>query len=348
METLHPITADLTQWYRQHARDLPWRRQPEPYATWLSEVILQQTRVDTGTAYWHRFLAAYPTVQDLAEAPIESVMSLWQGLGYYSRARNLHKAAQQIVETGKGQLPDHAAAWQALPGVGEYTAAAISSICFNEPVPVIDGNVQRVLSRLFDVPDRVDRKAGKAAIRAAAESLVDPGDPGTSNQAWMELGALVCTPKSPRCEDCPLRGACAARAAGTQLDRPVKAPKKKATEVQALFRVHVKAGAAGGPEWWVERRPESGIWGGLEAFPVALEPAPGPTLPEGAWGPVRHILTHRHITAWFHFLPAASEHPKGAGQWVSVDAGTTTFPRLIDKVLPDLRQAVKNWTLFTL
>lgn len=348
METLHPITDDLIRWYREHARDLPWRRQPEPYATWLSEVILQQTRVDTGTAYWHRFLAAYPTVQDLAEAPVESVMALWQGLGYYSRARNLHKAAQRIVETGEGVLPCDATGWRALPGVGDYTAAAISSICFGEPVPVIDGNVQRVLSRLFDIPDRVDRKAGKAAIREAAELLVHPKDPGTSNQAWMELGALVCTPKSPGCGDCPLHGACAARAAGTQLDRPVKAPKKKATEVQALFQVHLRAADGDGLQWWVERRPDSGIWGGLEAFPVALEPAPGPALPEGAWGPIRHILTHRHISAWFHFLPQPQAEPQGPGRWVSVDSETCTFPRLIDKVLPELQQAVKNWTLFTL
>ena len=347
MTPAHPTTERLLDWYAEHARNLPWRAAPEPYATWLSEVILQQTRVDTGTAYWHRFLAAFPTVQDLAAAPPEAVMALWKGLGYYSRARNLHAAARQIVTSRQGAMPTDAEGWRQLPGVGPYTAAAISSICFSEPVPVVDGNVQRVLSRLFDVADPVDRKAGKSAIEAAAASLVHPTRPGDSNQAWMELGALICKPKNPDCASCPLQSECAARIAGTHLQRPVKQPKKSAMEVQVVFDVRWRSRPGHDLEWWVERRPERGIWGGLEAFPLAMEETRQTPDCLDLWGPVRHILTHRKMTAWFSVSEADGGDAAGPGEWVAVTDADRTWPRLISKVLSELQaevrfRAVKN------
>ena len=338
---LHPLTRELLSWYRKNARDLPWRAAPEPYSTWLSEVILQQTRVAQGTAYWERFLAAFPTVTDLAAAPTEEVMSLWKGLGYYSRARNLHLAAQRIVSERNGALPVKAAEWAALPGIGPYTAAAIASICHGEAVPVIDGNVQRVISRLFDIENPVDRKTGRKAIEAFCAELVAVEAPGDSNQGWMELGALVCTPKSPDCAHCPLADACLARERGTQMQRPVKQPKKAPQEVDVRFWIPMRKDPSGHWEWWVETRPEKGIWSQLEAFPCEMGPKSDRTHP-GAFGPVQHILTHRRMTAWFN-AGEEQQVKSGNGRWISVEHGEANWPRIIDKVLPELREwIVKN------
>lgn len=344
MRPLHPLTALLLDWYDLNARPLPWREDPEPYATWLSEVILQQTRVDQGTAYWKRFMAAFPTVQDLAAADTDAVMALWKGLGYYSRARNLHKAAHIIAEERAGKLPQNATDWASLPGIGPYTAAAISSICFDEAVPVVDGNVQRVVSRLFDIEDAVDRKKGKAAVDTACQALIDTRNPGKSNQAWMELGALVCAPRSPRCGECPVAEGCLARQRGTVLDRPVKQPKKAPQAVDVVFSVHLRTGPSGDQQWWVERRPESGIWSQLESFPCTMDMrAPGAEEVKGAvpdrpkrFGPVAHILTHRKMTAWFE-VATDPARPSNGGRWVDCMEGTANWPRLIDKVLPELR-----------
>lgn len=337
MSTAHPITERLLGWYAEHARPLPWRVAPEAYATWLSEVILQQTRVNTGTAYWHRFLEAFPSVHDLAAASPEDVMALWKGLGYYSRARNLHAAARHIVSELNGDLPRDSEGWRALPGIGPYTAAAISSICFSEPVPVIDGNVQRVLSRLFDVSDPVDRKAGKTALETAASELVHPDRPGDSNQAWMELGALVCKPKNPLCAQCPLAEDCLARKNGSTSERPVKQAKKAAVEVQVLFDIRLHLAEDGTLLWWVERRPDTGIWGGLECFPVQMTEGHQTPSRLDLWGPVRHILTHRKMTAWFSFTLEPEASMSGSGQWIPVADGDRTWPRLIAKVLNGLQ-----------
>ena len=347
LESLHPLTQKLLEWYRNHARELPWRTAPEPYATWLSEVILQQTRVDQGTAYWHRFMAAFPTVQDLASAETEAVMGLWKGLGYYSRARNLHEAAKRIVRERGGQLPETAADWASLPGIGPYTAAAIASICHGEPVPVIDGNVQRVVSRLFDIPDPVDRKAGRTAIEAACSDLISTVSPGDSNQAWMELGALVCAPRNPDCAACPLSDGCMSRQRGTMLQRPVKQPKKPPLEVDVLFEIPLRKAQDGRLEWWVETRPPEGIWSQLEAFPCTITPRKDqdPTstsYANEAFGPVPHILTHRRMTARFIAVDAAPPS-EDHGRWVEVEMGQANWPRIIDKILPELRTwIVKN------
>ena len=346
----HPLTAELLNWYGSNARPLPWRSAPEPYATWLSEVILQQTRVDQGTAYWERFMAAFPTVHDLASAPPDEVMALWKGLGYYSRARNLHNAAKHVVTEFGGLLPSTSEEWRSLPGVGAYTAAAISSICHGEAVPVVDGNVQRVMSRLYDITDPVDRKAGREAVDAACAAHVDPDAPGDSNQAWMELGAMVCTPRAPKCGSCPISHGCLSRERGTILDRPVKMPKKKAVEMEVLFSIPLRRQQDGQMQWWVERRPETGIWAQLESFPctMSIQPpeldsglfAPDPENRPPRFGPVKHVLTHRRMTAWFSLTDPTLAGPKRQetdGRWVDMEHGAANWPRLIDKVLPELR-----------
>ena len=300
-------------------------------------------------------MAAFPTVQDLAAAETDQVMALWKGLGYYSRARNLHNAARLIVNEKGGVLPQNAKEWTALPGVGPYTAAAISSICFGEPVPVVDGNVQRVMSRLFDIEHAVDRKAGKQSVDEACQLLLDHTDPGSSNQAWMELGALVCAPKAPLCAECPLVDGCLAHARKTVLQRPVKQPKKPALAVEVIFSIALRNGPGAALQWWVERRPDTGIWSQLEAFPCEMIPQSSEkqaaekvglfaeqTDPEERFGPVKHILTHRRMTAYFETVRAPSEK-ETPGRWVDVDSGDANWPRLIDKVLPELRSwIVKN------
>ena len=202
----------LIRWYRRNRRDLPWRRTNDPYAIWISEVMLQQTTVPTIAPRWQRFLHRFPTVGALAQAPEREVLAEWAGLGYYARARNLCRAAKRIVSAGA--FPRTAVEWRALPGVGPYTAAAIASICFGEPAAVVDGNVARVLSRLEAL--RLDPRspAGSRRLRSAAQALLDHGAPGEFNQALMELGATVCTPRAPRCPDCPLGASCRARTAG--------------------------------------------------------------------------------------------------------------------------------------
>ena len=344
----HPLTQMLLAWYRNHARPLPWRDAPEPYATWLSEVILQQTQVATGTAYWHRFLEHYPTVEDLASAPIESVMGLWKGLGYYSRARNLHAAARSVVDDRQGELPILAKDWQRLPGIGEYTAAAIASICHSEPVPVVDGNVQRVLARLFDILDPVDRKAGRDAIRSWSEALISLEDPGSSNQAWMELGATVCKPKNPQCGKCPVQIGCLARKRDTWSARPVKQAKKPPVAMTVVFLVNLRH-HQGKWEWWIERRPDRGIWGGLECFPAAMTEGTALTNCDGkaVLGPFEHALTHRKLTGWFVLDKRADVEPgrqeMPPGEWFPIEDDERAWPRMVEKALIDLRAwAVKN------
>lgn len=300
-------------------------------------------------------MVAFPTVEDLASAETDQVMALWKGLGYYSRARNLHNAARIIVNENAGILPKNATEWVALPGIGPYTAAAISSICYGEAVPVVDGNVQRVMSRLFDIEEAVDRKAGKQSVDEACQLLLDPTDPGTSNQAWMELGALICAPKAPLCTQCPLMDGCLAHERKTVLQRPVKQPKKAALAVEVLFSIALRQKPGARLEWWVERRPDKGIWSQLEAFPCAMTPLSpekeaavntGLFAQQGRnaarFGPVKHILTHRRMTAYFQ-VAQHLEPPTLPGRWVDVASGDANWPRLIDKVLPELRAwIVKN------
>lgn len=252
----------LRQWYREAGRDLPWRRTQDAYRIWLSEVIMQQTRIEQGLPYYQRFVAKYPTVESLAAAEVSEVMKLWEGLGYYSRARNMHHAAQMVVEEHQGSFPQEYQALRSLKGVGDYTASAVASFSAGESRAVLDGNVFRVLSRLYDESTPINTPAGQKLFSKLAEELLDRDDPGTHNQAMMELGATVCTPRQPKCNSCPWQEHCLARTRGTVAERPVK--KKKTYDRQRHLLYIFFQTAEGIP---VEKR-ASGIWQGLYQFPL--------------------------------------------------------------------------------
>lgn len=251
----------MVNWFRKHARDLPWRGTRDPYRVWVSEIILQQTRVDQGTPYIERFLKRFPTVEALARAEIDQVLKLWEGLGYYSRARNLHRAAVVVTAHGAG-LPHCAADWMELPGVGRYTAGAIASIAFDEPVPVLDGNVKRVLARLLDLETSIDESPTVDMLWKVSEDLVRGRAPGDFNQAMMELGAAVCMPRSPDCGACPVSSYCLSKANGTQNSRPVRRAKKQVPHKEIVVAAIRKNG-----RYLLGKRPMEGLLGGLWEFP---------------------------------------------------------------------------------
>lgn len=252
------LRSALLEHYDQHRRDLPWRADSDPYRILVSEVMLQQTRVDTVRGYYAAWLQRFPDLDTLASAPEPDVLKAWEGLGYYRRARNLHAAARVVRERFDGRLPTTVEELRELPGVGEYTAGAVASIAFDEAVPAVDGNVRRVLSRWYDVPDPSARW-----LRDTAGALVDDERPGDWNQALMELGATVCTPRGARCDACPVDWACAARAAGTVADRPAR--KGKPAPRHAVYALAVLEGPDGSV--LLERRPTGGLLGGMWAFP---------------------------------------------------------------------------------
>ena len=256
------LVQKLLRWYRGHARDLPWRRTRDPYRVWLSEIMLQQTRVETVQDYYHRFLEAFPGVEDLAAATEDRVLKLWEGLGYYSRARNLLKAARWVVRESGGSFPEDAGSLQALPGVGRYTAGAIASIAFGERTPVLDGNVKRVLARLFAVRESIDTAAVEKRLWGLADTLVSARAPGDSNQALMELGARICIPRRPRCEACPVEGLCEARASGLTGALPVRKDRKPLPHHAIVAAALKKNG-----RYLFGRRPSEGMLGGLWEFP---------------------------------------------------------------------------------
>lgn len=248
----------LTLWYSENLRDLPWRKTHDPYKIWLSEVILQQTRVAQGLPYYLKFVEHYPNVAALAAASEQEVLRDWQGLGYYSRARNLQKAARQLVEQYGGEFPTRYEALLKLQGIGPYTAAAISSIAFQEPVAVVDGNVYRVLSRIFGIKEAIDSTLGQALFQRQANLLLDRQQPGTHNQALMEFGALVCTPKQPACEQCPFQSDCYAYKKNEIALLPYKAGKVK---VRARYMNYVLFKDERG--FYLQRRLSGDIWQGL-------------------------------------------------------------------------------------
>ncbi|EAR16842.1 A/G-specific adenine glycosylase [Robiginitalea biformata] len=323
----HPnFTSAILEWYRIHQRDLPWRGSRDPYAVWLSEIIMQQTRVAQGTPYYRRFLERFPEVSDLATASEEEVLKLWQGLGYYSRARNLHAAARKVAFEWGGKFPESYKGLLELPGVGPYTAAAIASICFELPHPVVDGNVFRVLSRYFDVDIPVDTGPGRRHFDQLAREVMDPGQIGRYNQALMEFGALQCVPANPDCASCPLVQSCGAHAAGTIGQRPVKQGKTRIRKRYFHYVMPI------GPDLQtlLIRRGGPGIWQGLYEFPL-LEQEADPTPAEiGALitthcgtrttigtitrfndAPRVHKLSHQHLYTTF-WLARAEGLPEGA------------------------------------
>ena len=344
---MNSVADILLDWYAREGRDLPWRRTRDPYRIWLSEVILQQTRVAQGTEYYFRFTERFPDVASLAAAPEDEVLKLWQGLGYYSRARNLHAAARQVVERFGGRFPVALEEVRSLRGVGDYTAAAICSAAYDAPCAVVDGNVYRVLARLFDLDAPIDSTAGKRAFAELAQSQLDTAHPGRYNQAIMDFGALRCIPSSPRCEACPLAGRCLALAAGTVAARPVKQGKTRVRDRWFNY-LHVSSG----DRTLLRRREGRDIWQGLYEFPLIETEGPA-ELPElvrlpqfrellgdAPWHLVRsiplpkHQLSHQTLHAVVHRIETLSLTPAAAAMAVPTAAlGDYAVPRLIDRYL---------------
>jgi A/G-specific adenine glycosylase len=261
------ISREILRWYARHKRDLPWRNTRNPYCIWISEVMLQQTQVDTVIPYYKRFLSRFPSVKALASAPVDDVLKCWENMGYYARARNLHTAAQQLMERFGGELPHTRDDLSRLPGIGSYTAGAILSIAFGQPVPAVDGNVRRVLSRLFAITEPLDQSQTQCHLMNLAEQMISEKDPGTFNQALMDLGSQICTPRKPNCGLCPARTSCKALRHDLQDLLPV------ARKRGPLPHRNVTAGVLWNEEGRVliVRRPLGGLLGGLWKFPGGLQ-----------------------------------------------------------------------------
>jgi A/G-specific adenine glycosylase len=309
--TLANIQEQLVPWYRANHRPLPWRDNPDPWWIWVSEVMSQQTRIDTVIPYFHRFIDRFPTLTELASADIQDVLHLWQGLGYYSRARNLHAGAQYVVKRFGGTLPASADQLLTVPGIGPYTAGAIASTAFGERAPLVDGNVMRVLARLFHITDDIRSTRTQKQFWAIARLLVDIDHPGDLNQGLMELGATICTPANPTCLLCPLADICEARQRGTTATVPFKSKAKKQREETWLaLRIERPDGSL-----LLCQRPDTGLWSGLwewpmVALPASTEPAELlarlnlPATFDADAPPVRHVLSHIVMTVYAATLAA--------------------------------------------
>ncbi len=320
MDALEQLPIPLLEWFRDNARPLPWRDDPTPYHVWLSEIMLQQTRVAAVLDYYKRFLVEAPDAAALAALPEERLMKLWQGLGYYARARNLQKAAKVIVSDYGGQLPSDYAAVRALPGVGDYTAGAVCSIAFGQAVPAVDGNVLRVYARLCGDDGDVSAPQMRKKVTLALEKVIPVHAAGAFNQALMELGATVCLPNgAPLCGRCPAKGFCAALAQGRTGQLPVKAPKKPRRVEERTVWLIFRGGRVA-----LRRRPARGLLAGLWEFPNELGTGPLPAswgvepLAQEYLGQARHIFTH---IEW-HMALRAAEAASDAlpDRWVWADA----------------------------
>lgn len=333
---MNPFAADLLHWFHANGADLPWRRMRDPYTVWVSEIMLQQTQVQTVIGYFERFVARFPTVEALAAAPLDDVLKLWEGLGYYGRARSLHRAAQEVMARWGGVLPRTARDLQTLPGIGRYTAGAIASLAYGEDVPVLDGNVIRILTRLYNITDDIAQAATVERLWKLAGSLMPPGEAGPYNEALMELGRLICRSRRPACGQCPLQRYCQAYRAGVQDQRPVKSRRA------AIPHYHVAAGVISGAQrdrFLIARRPSGGLLGGLWEFPGGKQ-EDGETLPETLVRElkeelgitvevgefvvrVRHAFTHFRITLdAYHCRHIAGEpHALGVADfaWVTLE-----------------------------
>lgn len=307
----HPISDKLIAWYKKNKRNLPWRDINDPYKIWLSEIILQQTQVVQGLNYYIKFTEHFPTVNDLANAPEDKVMRLWQGLGYYSRARNLHAAAKTVKANYKGKFPNTYESIKELKGVGDYTAAAISSFAFNLPYAVVDGNVYRVLSRLFNIDTPINSTQGKKDFQILANELLNHKQPGLHNSAIMEFGALWCKPQNPKCEDCPLQAQCLAFQNKTVALLPVKDKKIKIRNRYFHYFVFNYKNSV-----YIQKRTEKDIWQNLYEFYLIETDVPTDaklilknknlkTLVKkmdviSIISTKKHVLSHQHIYATFY------------------------------------------------
>ena len=333
----HPFTVTILRWFSENRRNLPWRETTDPYAIWLSEIILQQTRIQQGTAYWERFMQKFPTVESLASASEDEVLRQWQGLGYYSRARNLHAAAKQIVEAG--HFPNTLEGIKRLKGVGDYTAAAIGSIAFGIPAAAVDGNVYRVLARHFGMDTPINTTEGKKIFTSMAQELLPKDEASAFNQALMDFGALQCTPSSPRCMSCPLTETCEALRTGKVEQLPVK---KRTLKIQTRRLTYIYIRCKG--QTAIHRRAAGDIWQGLWE-PVNLEHTQL-SVPEGelrlVQQNVKHVLTHRILMADFYLWEAA-ERPSLPKEYIWVDEESLdnyALPRLIERFIPLCRSQV--------
>ena len=320
----------VLRWFAQYGRDLPWRGIGDPYGIWVSEVILQQTRIDQGTDYWLRFMERFPTVEALATASEDEVLRLWQGLGYYSRARNMHAAARQIVE--QGGFPQTIEGLRALKGVGDYIAAAVGSMAFGLPAAAVDGNFYRVLARHFGIDVPINTTRGKHTFEALARELLPADQPSAFNQAMMDFGATWCTPRSPRCIDCPVAETCEALRTGRVSQLPVKEKKLKVRE-RRLSYIYIRHEGMTA----LRRRPAGDIWQGLWE-PLLIENAPLPELgcPLTLLAKdVKHVLTHRILLADFYLAePVARPVLPSEYIWIKErEIGDFALPRLVEKMM---------------
>lgn len=322
------FNVTLLEWFRENGRDLPWRQTRDPYAIWLSEIILQQTQVKQGWEYWERFIHRWPTVEALAAATEDEVLREWQGLGYYSRARNLHHAAKQIVALG--HFPNTLEEIKQLKGVGDYTAAAIGSIAFGLPAAVVDGNVYRVLARHFGIDTPINTTEGKKLFAALAQELLPPNEAAAYNQAIMDFGAVQCTPQSPKCMECMLAESCEAMRSGRVNELPVKLKTLKVTERHLIY-IYIRCQG----QTAIRRRGSGDIWQGLwEPVLVDAESAVPPTARLLRQN-VKHVLTHRVLYADFYLLET-DKRPKLPSDyiWIAESAlDNYALPRLIEVLL---------------
>ena len=327
------FAATLLQWFKNNGRSLPWRETKDAYAIWLSEVILQQTRIAQGMSYWERFMAKWPTVNDLAAATENEVLKAWQGLGYYSRARNLHTAARQVVELGG--FPQTFKELKTLKGVGDYTAAAIASIAFGEPIAVVDGNVYRVLSRYFGIDTPIDSTEGKKEFQALAQSLLPINEPADYNEAIMDFGATQCTPNSPHCSACPLCETCVAFREQRINELPVKSKKVKQRERHFTYLCIEYEGKIA-----IHQRGAGDIWQGLWEFPqeeylTSSEDSAWKTEAQLLQKGVKHILTHQILLADI-YLWQPTRRPQLPSEFIWIekqDLENYALPRLIEILL---------------
>lgn len=344
----------LYDWYRANHRRLPWRDTRDPYRVWVSEVMLQQTRVETVLGYYDRFVARYPDVATLAAAPLEEVLKVWEGLGYYARCRNLHRAAGIVVSRHGGSFPRSPEALASLPGVGRSTAGAIASIAFGVPAPVLDANVRRVLARLLDLRSDLSSPRNLGRLwKTASDLVLRAPDPGLHNQALMECGAMICTPDDPHCPDCPLNGRCRSRRRGTVDRIPAKRPPRVRPHLDIAVGVIVRPGG----EVFVQRRPEHKMLGGLWEFPGGkVEPGESPEAAvrrevreelgvevsvDREVTTVHHEYTHLRVTLHAFLCRIAQGEPSpceaAAWTWTSVhDLSRYPFPRANQKVIAAL------------
>ena len=351
---MNEIQETLARWYETHKRELPWRTDPTPYHVWLSEIILQQTRVNQGYDYFIRFIERWPSLSDLAKATEEEVLKLWQGLGYYSRARNLYKCARQVVELYGGEFPSDFESLKKLQGIGNYTAAAIASIAFGQPCAVVDGNVYRVLSRLYDIETPINNESGVKLFAELASSLLDHEHPGRHNQALMEFGALHCVPKNPDCAQCPLQSHCLAFANHTVEERPRKEKKLK-IKTRYFHYLVIRTPEHG---IYLHKREDNDIWRNLYDFPCIESKQPMSVdeiinsdqfkslIPDQEFTIERisaqytHKLTHQTILATFVEIKISKNLPVSQKNFILLafenELGTLPIPKLIDNYLNNI------------